>query len=98
MLPSHQTNVTHSIIIIGCRLPSVNFPLMITSFPVLDVYPAGQTVTLGCAAGFTLSGSATATCFETTFMFDDLTASCFPSQLYISIRQILCCFFDVLIC
>ena len=62
----------------GCLPSSVMIPLMI-SFPILDVYPAGQTVTLSCAAGFTLSGSATAMCSGTTFMFDDLTATCLSS-------------------
>ena len=75
----HKTYVTQIIIILGCRLPSVDFPLTITSFPVLDVYPAGQNVTFTCASGYSLSGSATASCSETTFMFDDLTASCLSS-------------------
>ena len=75
----HKTYVAHIIIILGCRLPSVDFPLTIISFPVLNVYPAGQNVTFICASGYTLSGSATASCSETSFMFDGLTASCFSS-------------------
>ena len=63
---------------IVCLPPSVDFPLII-AFPILDVYPAGQTVTFICAAGFTLSGSATTSCSGTTLMFDDLTATCLPS-------------------
>ena len=49
------------------------------SSPVLIVYPPDLTVTFTCAAGFTLSGGATATCSETTFVFDDVTAICLPS-------------------
>ena len=64
----------------GCLPSSVIFPLMV-AFAILVVYPAGKTMTFGCAAGFTLTGSATAMCSGTTFMFDDLTASCLSSWL-----------------
>ena len=64
---------------VGCLPPFVIFPLMI--LPISEVYEPGQTVTFSCAAGFTLIGSATATCSGTTFMFDNIPAECIPSRL-----------------
>ena len=48
--------------------------------PSQEVYSPGQSISISCIPGNTLMGNPTATCSETTFMFDDINFLCIPSK------------------